>query len=104
MLGFAEKEGIWRANYFLPDDEKSELWHEFLDKFDELATLGLGLTNQTKDPQAVLDSLVDHYGLGDLDDGPLTEGEGPRPDRRPLRLHVHLWHRRDGQAARQERR
>ncbi len=35
MLGYAEKEGIWRANYIVPDHTGDKLWLEFVEKFDD---------------------------------------------------------------------
>ena len=34
MLGYAEKEGIWRANYLLPDPS-TEIWEDFVRDVDK---------------------------------------------------------------------
>ena len=34
MLGYAAKEGIWRANYLLPDPN-SDIWNDFVRNIDE---------------------------------------------------------------------
>ena len=34
MLGYAAKEGIWRANYLLPDSN-SDIWNDFVRNIDE---------------------------------------------------------------------
>ena len=34
MLGYAAKEGIWRANYLLPDPSP-DIWNDFVRNIDE---------------------------------------------------------------------
>jgi carboxylesterase type B len=44
MLGYAEKEGSWRANYVMPDDEEGALWKEFVANKDKCEYLHVGFT------------------------------------------------------------
>lgn len=67
MLGYTEKEGIWRANYIAPDHDGGQEWREFMSKFDELGPLAFGLTNQTENPRVVLDEVINFYQLKNLE-------------------------------------
>ncbi len=72
MIGLAEKEGGWRANYVLPDDDKGALWKEFAEKFDQLAPYAFGLHGkQSEEPDKIVQKMKDFYGLSDLN--PITE-------------------------------
>ena len=67
MLGFAEKEGIWRANYVLPDVPNSKIWADFVDNFDDVAPLVFGIFGgQTSNEKETLKKLVDYYKLKNL--------------------------------------
>lgn len=68
MLGMAEKEGIWRANYILPEKDlgKDELWLSFLANFDSIAPLAFGVVNQSLDTPALMQSVVNYYDIKNL--------------------------------------
>ena len=68
VLGFADKEGIWRANNLLPSDQSNNpVWKDFVDKYNTAAPLAYGLINgHTDDAEAINEKLKDFYGLKDL--------------------------------------
>ena len=69
MIGFSDKEGIWRANQILPDgSEKSlETWKAFAANFTQIAPWAFGLFgNQCKNPEKIVEKLKTFYNLKDL--------------------------------------
>ena len=67
MLGYAEKEGGWRANYIFPDDVEGALWKEFAEKFVDLAPLAFGLARQqSENANEIVDKMRDFYGMKKL--------------------------------------
>ena len=68
MLGYAEKEGIWRANYVAPEDNDSHLWKKFVANFRDIGPLAFGIRNQTDNEQEVLDKLIKFYKLEEMED------------------------------------
>ena len=45
MTGYAKKEGIWRANYVLPDVEDAPIWKDFVASIPRVAPMALGIHN-----------------------------------------------------------
>jgi hypothetical protein len=69
MIGFSDKEGIWKANEILPDgSEKSlNIWKDFASNFTQLAPWALGLFgNQCKNPDKIVEKLKSFYNLNDI--------------------------------------
>ena len=72
MLGYAEKECAWRANFVFPDDDSGELWEEFVRKFDDLAPLAFGLARkQSANYREIIKKMKNFYGIHELI--PLTD-------------------------------
>ena len=66
ILGFAEKEGGWRANYVLPDKGGDALWKDFVANFQSsgVGEMALGLIDgQSANPKADLAAISEFYGL-----------------------------------------
>ena len=66
MLGYAEKEGGWRANYVLPDVPDSQIWKQFVEGFDELAPLAFGINDETSNVKDTLSKIVEFYKLKEM--------------------------------------
>ena len=69
MIGFSDKEGIWKANEILPDGSEKSLnvWKEFASNFTQLAPWALGLFgNQCKNPDKIVEKLKSFYNLNDI--------------------------------------
>ena len=77
MIGFTDKEGIWRANQLLPDGSERSIntWKDFVTNLTTVAPLAFGLFgNQCKNPDAIVEKLKAFYDLGDLNPNePVTE-------------------------------
>ena len=67
MLGYTEKEGIWRANYITPDLGDATIWADFWTNSKDTIPLALGLFNQTSDVRATMESIMDFYDLNKMD-------------------------------------
>lgn len=71
MIGFTDKEGIWRANQILPDDSDASkvTWKDFAANITKVAPLALGLFGgQTKNPDEVTQKVLEFYGLDRLNE------------------------------------
>ena len=77
MIGFTDKEGIWRANQLLPDGTERSLktWQDFVSNFTTVAPWSLGLFgNQCRNPDEIVKRLKRFYDLNDLKaDEPVTD-------------------------------
>ncbi len=77
MMGFTDKEGIWRANQLLPDGTERSIrtWRDFAANFTQVAPWALGLFgNQCKNPEEMVKKIQAFYGLQNLNqDDPVTE-------------------------------
>lgn len=77
MIGFTDKEGIWRANQILPDGSAraKNNYKDFMANFSEVAPLALGLFgNQCQNPEDVMQKLKTFYNLDKVHpDDPVTE-------------------------------
>ena len=68
ISGLTDKEGIWWANYKVPDTPNNEIWREFLDTFDDVAPKTFGVHgSNAKDSAGVLKKIVEFYGLTDME-------------------------------------
>ena len=70
MLGYTDKEGIWRANNMLPSDENNvKVWKDFVKQYKTVGPLAYGLFDgHTEDAALIKEKLDDFYGLHDLED------------------------------------
>lgn len=68
MIGYTDKEGIWRANQMLPSDtENTVVWQDFVENYEKVAPLAYGFVDgQTEDVVAVNNRLTEFYQLKDL--------------------------------------
>lgn len=75
MIGFTDKEGIWRGNMVLPNGgENSVAWREFVADFYSIGAMAFGLHGgQTKDAGEIMDRLKEFYNLNDLHEDQLTD-------------------------------
>ncbi len=76
MIGFTDKEGIWRANQLLPDGtgRSRSTWHDFLANFDKLAPMAFGVfEGQTRNPGFVATKIKEYYNLDKLTDEDVTD-------------------------------
>ncbi len=65
MLGYTEKEGIWRINYITPDGAKGlQLWGDFVHNLDELLLLAVGIfDSNSKDKHNMIQDIKKYYNL-----------------------------------------
>ena len=70
MIGYTDKEGIWRANNMLPSDENNvKVWKDFVKQYKTVGPLAYGLIDgHTDDAASINQKLDDFYGLHDLYD------------------------------------
>ena len=69
MIGYSDKEGIWRANNMLPSDNNNiKVWKDFVDNYETVAPLAYGfIDGQTADVASVNKKLTEFYKLNELD-------------------------------------
>lgn len=70
MIGFTDKEGIWKANEILPDGSERSLntWKDFASNFTKVAPWAFGLFgNQCKNPEKMVEKLKIFYSLDNID-------------------------------------
>ena len=68
MMGYTDKEGIWRANQLLPDgsDTNSHAWADFLHNYEAVAPMAFGLLDgqvANRDLKSTLDQVSQFYKL-----------------------------------------
>ena len=66
MMGFTDKEGIWRANQILPHGTQRSLdtWKDFVSNFTQVAPWAFGLFgNQCKNPEKIVEKVKSFYDL-----------------------------------------
>lgn len=75
MIGCTEKEGIWRADLVLPEEnESSPIWADYLSNFERVFPLSLGLFgNMTDRPSQVAEKIKRFYHLDNLSQEYLTD-------------------------------
>lgn len=77
MIGFTDKEGIWRASQLLPDGSERSIstWKDFVANFTQVAPWAFGLFgNQCRNSDAIVEKLKAFYGLDGLSpDEPVTD-------------------------------
>ena len=68
MMGYTDKEGIWRANQLLPDgsDVNSHAWADLLHNYETVAPMAFGLLDAqvgNSDLRSVMDKISEFYKL-----------------------------------------
>ena len=68
MMGYTDKEGIWRANQLLPDgsDINSHAWADFLHNYETVAPMAFGLLDAqvgNSDLRSVMEKISESYKL-----------------------------------------
>ena len=69
MIGYTDKEGIWRANNMLPsDDNNIKIWKDFVNHYETAASLAYGLIDGHTDVAMTINKkLTEFYKLYDLE-------------------------------------
>ena len=70
MMGYSDKEGIWRANNMLPSDKNNiPVWKDFVQNYDAVAPLAFGLIkDHTENSKAINEKMTKFYDLRDLEE------------------------------------